>query len=441
MRKLLFFLLLTAPLFAQDRTICITVDDLPCVNCGAAMTAEEIHQKLLKSFADYKVPAIGFVNESKLYQEKEVVAAQVEVLRNWLRSGHKLGNHTFAHVNPNSTSAEDYKADVQAGEKLTLPLLKEFGQEKKYYRHPFLRHGPTPEYKAEIDRFLRESDYTVAPVTIDNDEYIYAWCYKKAMEQGDEVAMRVIGYDYVDYMKMMIRFYEKEAESLFHREIPQTLLIHANEINAAYLPFILEYLKSRKYRFVDIDQALSDSAYQHEEAHTPHGRSWIYRWQKAAGSAITPMPEISPRMQSWYEGYQAGLNPEIQKLSGAAQELDQIAAQSRVFSKAYQDKDYRQMANLYTEEGVIMPENSLPIAGRVAIEQRWILPEHLRVVLHVTTSVDLEILGETAIDQGYYEGRTLTPEGKEIPWSGKYLIIWKKEEGVWRMDKDIWNGL
>ena len=53
-----------------DRQVAITIDDLPAGAAGF-MTADEITSmttKLLTTLRDQKVPAVGFVNEKKLYR-------------------------------------------------------------------------------------------------------------------------------------------------------------------------------------------------------------------------------------------------------------------------------------------------------------------------------------------------------------------------------------
>ncbi len=50
---------------AQDKKICITVDDLPVVTYGndEPIFAKEITIDLMNTFNKYDIPAIGYVNE------------------------------------------------------------------------------------------------------------------------------------------------------------------------------------------------------------------------------------------------------------------------------------------------------------------------------------------------------------------------------------------
>ena len=59
---------------APQRAVALTIDDLPAANANG-MTGKEIVEmttKLLATLKDQKVPAVGFVNEQKLYRFGEV---------------------------------------------------------------------------------------------------------------------------------------------------------------------------------------------------------------------------------------------------------------------------------------------------------------------------------------------------------------------------------
>jgi ketosteroid isomerase-like protein len=50
--------------------------------------------------------------------------------------------------------------------------------------------------------------------------------------------------------------------------------------------------------------------------------------------------------------------------------------------------------------------------------------------------VETEKHGDTAIEIGLYE---LSSGGQTLD-KGKYVAIWKKVEGEWKMHRDIWNS-
>ncbi len=109
------------------------------------------------------------------------------------------------------------------------------------------------------------------------------------------------------------------------------------------------------------------------------------------------------------------------------------------FSKAYMAGDYETIANSYTENGKIFPNNAPIIEGKEAIKKRWILPEGSKILHHELQPQEVNILGDYAFDYGYYQGRSINKEGKESDFNGKYVVVWKKIDTEWKMYLDIWN--
>ena len=294
MRCVLFFLLIISPSFSfSQNRITITFDDLPCTNCSSPEIVNEVIDKLITTLNKYNVYAIGFVNEKKLFEDGRRDEVKINLLRHWLESGLDLGNHTFSHILINNTTLEEYEKDLLKGEIITRPLMKEYSRELKYFRHTQLRTGPTIEYKTRLDGIIRKHNYVVAPVTMDNDEYIYAFCYMAAREKKDSTTMRRIANDYLDYMKRIFSHYEKLSVDFLGYNVNQILLLHANELNADYLDSILNTLIGMGYKFISLDEALTDKAFQLPEAVSTKGISWIDRWKLAKNLEIKNQPEIS----------------------------------------------------------------------------------------------------------------------------------------------------
>jgi hypothetical protein len=298
----LFIVLAVKPCFAQKRLVSITVDDLIATPADL-FEYEYINEKNLEILKENNIEAIGFVNEIRLYTNSEPDTAKIKILQKWIEAGMKLGNHTFSHLFINNTSIEDYKKDVIKGELITRPLLKQYGKELEFFRHTQLRTGPTEEYRLELNEFLSNRGYKIAPVTIDNDEYIYAYCYTKAKEGGDLGLMKKIGKDYLTYMESIFEFYENLSLGFLGYEVPQILLLHANNLNADYLDDLVKIMNHRGYNFISIEEALKDNAYKLPEGTHPRGLSWLQRWMIMGGLQPDSQPEVSDFIQELYRGY------------------------------------------------------------------------------------------------------------------------------------------
>ena len=284
MRGVLFTIILAVPVFAlaqtANRTIAITIDDLPVVSTRSDLkNRQEITKKLLGHIKKAKVPAIGFVNENKLYEGDKRDELQIDLLRMWLDAGLELGNHTFSHRSADAISVKEYQDDIIRGEIITKELLKAKGREIKYFRHPFLQTGSDMAVKTAIYKFLSDHDYTVAPVTVDNADYIFSRAYDIAFDKGDKKLLKQVGDAYVPYLEKKLEYWERQSVKLLGREMSQTLLIHANFINSDYFDDLAAMLKKRGYKFISLEDALKDQAYRLPDNFTRRaGISWLHRW-------------------------------------------------------------------------------------------------------------------------------------------------------------------
>ena len=267
------------------RFVAVTIDDLPVVSTRRDLkNRQEITRKLLAHITKARVPAIGFVNEGKLFNGEKRDEAQVELLRQWLGAGLELGNHTYSHLSLHDNPLEKYKAEILRGEIVTKELLAAKNQKIRYFRHPYLWTGLSLDIKNDLNSFLTEHEYTIAPVTIDNSDWIFASAYDKAFDKGDRKLMRQIGAAYVPYLEAKTDYWERQSVKLFDREIKQILLLHANFINAEYFDDIARMYKKRDYKFVALDDALTDEAYKLPDTFVKrNGISWLHRWALAKG--------------------------------------------------------------------------------------------------------------------------------------------------------------
>ncbi len=128
-----------------------------------------------------------------------------------------------------------------------------------------------------------------------------------------------------------------------------------------------------------------------------------------------------------------------QTYTGNQKDIDQILQKIENFSEYYMEKDFDKLANAYTADGKILPPGTDIITGREAIKQRWLLPEGVDIPLHKITPTEIKIIGEHAYDLGYYEGKTKRPNGEVFDFQGKYVIVWKKVDGEWKIYLDMWN--
>ena len=297
-----FIIILNSFLFSQNTKtqgfIAITFDDLP-MNTKYLEDGKqwvEQTQKLLTTIKHYNIPAVGFVNEYKLNVNEVLDSTRLKALQLWVDSDLELGNHTFSHPDYHYTEEKVFFDDIIKGEKITTELLSQKNKKLEYFRHPYLHTGMSLEKKKALEDFLKEHKYTIAPVTIDNGEWIYARAYENAYNKNDFELMKQIGSEYVRYMIDKTIYFENQSVKLFGREIKQILLVHANMINADYFDELAKELLKKNYAFISLKEALTDTAYQSEDTFVGRGGiSWLHRWsytKKVDKSFYTGEPEV-----------------------------------------------------------------------------------------------------------------------------------------------------
>jgi peptidoglycan/xylan/chitin deacetylase (PgdA/CDA1 family) len=270
----------------QNKYVCITVDDLPTVTYGQdnSLLDKEITNRLIQTFNKYKIPAIGYVVESKLYSNGKGDPAKIKLLRTWLKNGYDLGNHTYSHPDFNSVTDSVFFNDILKGEIITRKLMKEYGKTLEYFRHPYIHSGMNAARSDSLTKFLENHQYKISPVTIDNDDYLFAKAYHFAVIRKNDSLMQSIGKSYIEYMEKKLLYFEQKSQEVFGRQIVQTLLIHASLLNADYLDELAVTFLKHGYTFVSQKGALADSVYQEPVTfYSKRGISWIFRWGLSKG--------------------------------------------------------------------------------------------------------------------------------------------------------------
>jgi len=274
---------------APDQRIALTIDDLPWQRLDERDDPElaQRHAQLLAALKAAQVPVVGFVNEIKLERDGQVQPARVQMLRDWRDAGFDLGNHTHGHVDLHAIGLAAYEQDILRGEQTLRPLLAERGQTPRWFRHPYLRAGETPQQRAALAAFLDQHGYRIAPVTVDNSEWIWAFAYDHVRDtEADpavrEARLRQLRRGYVPYMLNKLDYYEDQSRQLLGRLPAQVWLMHANALNAASIDELIAATRRRGYTFITLEQALQDPAYAHADGYNGAGGiSWIHRWAMA----------------------------------------------------------------------------------------------------------------------------------------------------------------
>ncbi len=137
--------------------------------------------------------------------------------------------------------------------------------------------------------------------------------------------------------------------------------------------------------------------------------------------------------------------------NGATPDVDQDDVHARAaidtvrteYVEAWMAADAARVADLYSEDAVVLYPNHAAIVGRPAIRDyfttffRELTPEHFQLV-----SDEIQIAGAWAFDRGSYQLHAAPSAGRDpIDDQGKYLVILQRQaDGSWQVARDMDNS-
>jgi uncharacterized protein (TIGR02246 family) len=115
----------------------------------------------------------------------------------------------------------------------------------------------------------------------------------------------------------------------------------------------------------------------------------------------------------------------------------EIAAVNAKWMELFNKGDFAGVASLYTNDATAFPPGSGMVKGRAAIAVMWKSMAE-QVGDPKVTTIDVKRLGRLAAREiGTFSLKTKDPAPKEV--TGKYVVLWEKVRGNWKLATDIWN--
>ena len=112
-----------------------------------------------------------------------------------------------------------------------------------------------------------------------------------------------------------------------------------------------------------------------------------------------------------------------------------IEHQNAAFQKAFENSDSVGLANLFTSDGKMMMPGSPSIVGRAAIASTVATFMKMNIKRQAKT-IDVWGNGDLLVEEG--TASLFDQKGVELDHA-KYLVIWKMEDGEWKLFRDMWN--
>ncbi len=190
-----------------------------------------------------------------------------------------LGNHTYSHPSLTSTPVSEYIGDTADGDAVTKPLLVARGRSERWFRYPYLETGPTLDVRHTFEDWLAAHGYRVAPVTLENEDYLFADPYDAAVKAGDRRRAKAVRAEYLAYTAAAVPWYRSAALALLGRRPALVWLLHASRLNADSIDALARIIRANGLDPVTLDAAMADPAYlQPDDYAGPNGIEWLERW-------------------------------------------------------------------------------------------------------------------------------------------------------------------
>ena len=114
-----------------------------------------------------------------------------------------------------------------------------------------------------------------------------------------------------------------------------------------------------------------------------------------------------------------------------------IAASNKVFGACFATGDSTTFANCYTSDACINVTNMPRMCGTQAITA-FFNGGHKMGITNIALTTE-EVMGgkDAVVEVGKYE---MFVGDKVSAEKGKFIVVWKEENGKWKMHRDIWNS-
>jgi peptidoglycan-N-acetylglucosamine deacetylase len=272
-KTLLAFLLLVSGAL-QAQSISFTFDDGfdPRVQPRAAAW----NAAILDALAAAKVTAMLFP-AGKNVDSPEGMA----LVRDWSRNGHAVGNHTYSHRNFGSgrMTLPELTADVLVAER----MFRSLDGWTPRLRFPYLKEGETQNKRDGMRQWMKDHGYRPAPVSIDTSDWYYNDRFLAWRESHSTADLAPFREAYLAHLRSRAEYYEALSRTLLGRSPAHVMLLHANAINAEFLPDVLAMFRAQGWQIVAPDAAFSDPLYSSVTTTLPAGESIVWALAKLAG--------------------------------------------------------------------------------------------------------------------------------------------------------------
>ena len=144
---------------------------------------------------------------------------------------------------------------------------------------------------------------------------------------------------------------------------------------------------------------------------------------------ILPLAGCQAGSQDRSAGSQAKLDP--------VQEANEIMGLEREWSRRFQAKDIDWIMTLFTDDTRQFPPGAEPVVGLKALREAWEALAHTKGQQIIWEPTEARVSASNDLAYDFGTAVIFTPSGQRN--SGKYLVVWTRQDGAWKVAVDMFS--
>jgi peptidoglycan/xylan/chitin deacetylase (PgdA/CDA1 family) len=268
--------MLSTPLFAPlaaSQSIALTFDDGPDMADNIGLSAAERNMAILGQLADAHLKSILFVART------DTDKARNDLIREWGKEGHQIGNHTATHPDFEDVSLADFEQEMLTCDK----AIRNMSGFSRRFRFPYLKEGNSAEKRDGFRAFLDSNEYKPGPVSVDASDWYYSQRLSARVKKKPNADRLPYRDAYLRHLYDRAQYYDGLSRTVLGRSVAHVLLLHHNLINALFLKDVIQMFRDKGWTIIDSETAFQDPVYAMRPDILPAGESILWALAKKKG--------------------------------------------------------------------------------------------------------------------------------------------------------------
>jgi peptidoglycan/xylan/chitin deacetylase (PgdA/CDA1 family) len=258
---------------ANSQSIAFTFDDGPIMADKTGLSAAERNAAILGQLAEAHLKSILFVSRTDTDKKRN------DLIREWGKGGHQIGNHTATHPNFEEVGLHDFEQELLTCDK-AIRNMPGFTQR---FRFPYLKEGNTAEKRDGFRAFLDLTEYKTGPVSVDASDWYYSQRLSARLKKNPNANRLSYRDAYLRHLYDRAQYYDGLSRTVLGRSVAHVLLLHHNLINALFLKDVIQMFRDKGWTIIDSETAFQDPVYAMRPDILPAGESILWALAKQKG--------------------------------------------------------------------------------------------------------------------------------------------------------------